>query len=232
MMFVLAAMLLLMAIGVSALVAAGASYGASLAKRAENQLDLYVNSMELTLREVLMDASDVNMDIEDNPTTLTGQILKMAYEHVKDNSFGNYPYTLAPIEITPDIPDDWDVSYSISVTGTFSIMFTKGEPASWVYLYTSDAGEDYYDLIMSRIRQEASINGSIIITITATSTIANVTRTTATATTYGLDNASIKEDSFDPQTPRPSESYYLGAMLITSPGTWTFQRHESFDYYS
>jgi hypothetical protein len=53
MLFVLAAMLLLMAIGVSALTAAGANFGARLSKRDENQLNLYMNSMELTLRTAL-----------------------------------------------------------------------------------------------------------------------------------------------------------------------------------
>jgi hypothetical protein len=55
MLFVLAAMLLLMSIGVSALTAAGANYGARVTKQTENQLALLMNSMELTLREALDD---------------------------------------------------------------------------------------------------------------------------------------------------------------------------------
>jgi hypothetical protein len=87
MLFVLAAMLLLMAIGVSALTAAGASWGARLNKQAENQLNLYINSMELTVRDLLNQDSmknhillmtngndgDVNIDITLEIANLAGQ---------------------------------------------------------------------------------------------------------------------------------------------------------------
>ncbi|MDR0292960.1 MAG: hypothetical protein LBH95_02265 [Oscillospiraceae bacterium] len=95
MMFVLAAMLLLMALGVSALAAAFGAFGARHIKRDENQLDLYAGSMERTLKAVLEDTlPDAGARIDGvlsgglpTVTTLSGQVLKAAYDEAKASCY-------------------------------------------------------------------------------------------------------------------------------------------------
>jgi len=53
--FVLAAMLLLMALGVSAITAAGYNFSAGLTQRDRSQLNLYVSSMEQTIHASLVE---------------------------------------------------------------------------------------------------------------------------------------------------------------------------------
>jgi len=60
--FVLAVMLLLLALGVSALTAAGLSQGAGRAQRERNQLEMYVTSMEHTILHALQVYYDQDTD--------------------------------------------------------------------------------------------------------------------------------------------------------------------------
>jgi hypothetical protein len=79
MLFVLASMLLLMTIGISSLTAAGANYGAGLARRAENQLNLFMNSMELTLRAAMEEPDTPGERIDAAAKTLNRLILQDLY---------------------------------------------------------------------------------------------------------------------------------------------------------
>jgi hypothetical protein len=144
MLFVLAAMLLLIAIGVSALTAAGANYGARLRSQTENQLNLYLNSMELTVRAMLEDRGDEGRAITDPMSTLTGSILKEAYGRFgQPNPPASLPLVIDLDDI--DIPAEWGVTYTIKITG-LSAAFTDWGSRNSPHINTVEAVEPELDV--------------------------------------------------------------------------------------
>jgi len=76
-MYVLASMMLLMAIGVSAITAASMNIGAGIVHRNRTQLDLYAGSLERTIKSEL-DKPEFNATVLDSAGTLSGRILRAA----------------------------------------------------------------------------------------------------------------------------------------------------------
>ena len=209
MLFVLAAMLLLMAIGVSAIAAAGASWGASLTKRAENQLDLYVNSMELTLREVLREPETKKLaDAE----TLTGQIFNKVYGQI-GNVDGVYTYPVdkdkisfkMELEIDDDTADLFpDGLYeSILIDGYLGVQFANAKPQ------VMGENEDGDEIEISPYVPETMkiLGGEVTIEVTATLRGLSV----KSATTYRLTGVSIINGN------------------IIGPVEWNFHYHQRMD---
>jgi len=137
--FVLVSLLLLMALGVSVLTAAGLSHGAVNTQRFRNQLNMYAGSMERVLAELLIDSS-----------TLGGRIVHYALnEHFGTNPFDDTnadplfhiflpnstpvnpptnPYTITnPIIINTDFDGDINGAiYGITITGQISGFVVSG----------------------------------------------------------------------------------------------------------
>jgi hypothetical protein len=210
MLFVLAAMLLLMAIGVSALTAAGANFGAAVDKRNENQLNLYVNSMELTLIKALENEA------------LRNRIL----EEVYDDEF-------SPIPLVPDyLPEIFDISVSVdkmrvSVPPASSTLAIPAQPPSpGCVCGPDDPIEDCtcppaspgspaeYD-----VTQTATISGNVIVTVKASYRGLTVVSVMTYQCNGGRLQGTVRSVNRNIDVPR-------SAMQIVNRGNWEFQQHQ------
>ncbi|MCL1807115.1 MAG: hypothetical protein FWG31_05380 [Oscillospiraceae bacterium] len=243
MLFVLAAMFLLTAIGASALAAAGTNRGANAEKRRENQLRLYVTGMEQTLRTAL-DATPTSLASPE----LTSQILNETYRLVKsqeDQEPGAYkginsiqfPSGSNNFRLIPDIP--WnDVTFVIDVHVDMRQLHHtrfKGYVAPQEdydrpqYNNPDDpdeiTGYDKTDAI-PRVPEEIHIStGTIIFDVEAT--LAAVGRmnaiTVKTRTTYRYNGGTIMDTQGSASIDDPT-------MEILESRRWTFVSHERIDY--
>ena len=223
-MFVLAVMLLLMALGVSAITAAGLNLGASVARRDRNRLELYSNSMERTVKAALDDqlaaGAALNM-----PHSLTERMvwhaLNEAYEDpanplLYDSAPGSHLITVG-MSLTAESPDG-AADYEIEISG---MMFVEKSPFLR-YLGTADPDD-------AATSQSVMINGEIWITVTTTYEVPRGgTISMAAITTYRFNNGVLVEDLGGFGGGKQSEPT-PGDMLVDEPGEWRFVRHEKRD---
>lgn len=128
-MYVLATMMLLMAIGVSAITAAGMNAGAAAVQRDRTQLDIYSSSMERTIMSSLENTSSINPGVPvSSNATLSGRILfsiiESMFEQLNDLEdddeyfFGN-PFN---IDITDEILIDVTTPAGVAVNANYDAV--------------------------------------------------------------------------------------------------------------
>jgi len=144
MLFVLGIMLVLLALGVSALVAASLSQGVAAAGHERNQLSLYVGSIERALLSSLQFSEGDNLA---NPQSLGGAIISMAVDFTSTDS--NSPHTIFELpetllELTTS--DNIVADYEAVVFGhieiwrqSSAIMLLSGELRIIISTQTEDA---------------------------------------------------------------------------------------------
>lgn len=231
--FVLAVMFLLMAIGASAMAAASANAGVNNIKQEQNQLNLYNDSMERTIKFGLDGITDDGGKLISSTTlSLGGQILREVYRDTPKNDNGYYPVN---ISFTFSEVTVGDATFVVTITGEFFVAFTAfvayapPDPLDDVYAY--DPVYDENVLVMSRgeiteevehVMQEARINGNITVQVKTDDRIIS-------QTVYQYSGGYIKEancqwnDGVDGWTPAEDD------MEIAIPGSWRFISHEKID---
>ena len=93
--FVLGSMMLLLALGVSALTAAGAAFGARFAQQNRNQLELFVSSTERVLLASLGN-QEISMSDSTDDDTIGDWIIRRAVERFFDGEPGGIPPAIDP----------------------------------------------------------------------------------------------------------------------------------------
>jgi hypothetical protein len=228
-MFVLAIMLLLMAIGISVVTAAGQNFGASLAQRDRNQLDLYVSSMERTLRAVLVESAVGETMSGSTVDSMTGRILREAYQNVYPSTTGSYNVNMTLSSESPD----GDAEYDIVITGTIYVTITL-PVETWEYI-TDDPDDPDAEpvlVLVSRTPLSATASGTINVMLTTryeapvrgafTPNTGGGLLSTRTVTTYRYNGAVIEE--LLPLS--PADPVVDTNLLINYSGIWTVYRHE------
>jgi hypothetical protein len=230
MMFVLAAMFLLTAIGASALAAAGTNRGANAEKRRENQLRLYVSGMEQTLRA----ARD----------QLTDLILYDVYSKIdKNQDEGTYREITLPAftyELTPDLPSEWsDISFEIHVRVDMrQLGYTRYKGyVEAVYGHKLDTNGDPVEppefeekeAAKPRVPEELSFHGRNTVSFDVEATLAAVGRLDAirvrTRTVYMYHGGEMIDTQGSTSEAEPTME-----ISATGRGVWEFQSHERIDW--
>jgi len=222
--FVLAAMLLLMAIGVSVITAAGFNLGAGFAQRDRNQLEMFASSMERTIRAMLME-SETGEPVLDTHG-LSARIMRDIYLH--DDARGILEYSL-----TPDMNDDWSVEYTVNVSADMHIeVFEPIVTTVWEPIWEDDPenpdGEQictgYTEVVIDRSPQRAILNGVVKVTQTTVyqRVLGGEPLSTTTVTTYLYSGGLLEERAGYDITQPPDDS----DMLIADSGAWTVTRHD------
>jgi len=221
--FVLAAMMLLMAIGVSAITAAGLNYGAGLVQRDRNQLEMYVGSMERTLRSSLEDI-EVGAPILD-AETLGGWVLREAY--LKGN--GQHVFSQEFVTETTGITG---VTYTVIVKANMNVQVIPSEPIydlEDVWSEPADPDEapvflGQIEVLIGRTPGAALINGTITISqFTEYVTPLDRRINTTTETTYMYSDCLITEWGVYLD---PDAGVNDADMVITELGLWTVTKRE------
>ncbi|MCL2463273.1 MAG: hypothetical protein FWF44_11450 [Defluviitaleaceae bacterium] len=223
-MFVLAAMLLLMAIGVSAITAAGLNYGAGLARRDWNQLELYSTGMEHTLKAAL-EAPDSDTSML-GAQTLSGRLLRAAFQS------GSAIYSIGgdgAITMTAASPDG-NARYTIVITGYMNVqIIAPVDETELVDVYGPDPENpdgapivvDYKVVKIDRSAQAALFSGEFTVKLTTEYLAGNKAMDMTTTTTYRYLNGHMEERDYDFNA-APDDSN----MYIDNWGAWTVIGHE------
>jgi len=221
--FVLASMLLLMAIGISAITAAGLSHGASYMKRDRNQLDLFAGSMERTIKAAL--EADISGAPVSNSRSLGGAILCAAHKS------GPGRHTLS-YTINPSLPGDWGAAYTVDITAVMSVEVfypvTDTQRAAAAQTANQGGGSNApgYGKLTGRTPKTAMINGDVTVTQTTVyqpGAAGDKPLTKITKTTYRYTGGYIEElDGYGVINTADDDSN----MIISNPGVWTVTKHE------
>ena len=148
MVFVLAAMFFLLALATAAFTAAGLNRGVSQAQRDRQQLDLYVNSMERTIRSALEDAWTASLNSEALPVAITdeidtlgGLILLEAY------NTGSVAKIITSEELYLSSIYDDSVQYTITISSASTPLVGADEDGNPIYRdafgYDEDGNQVY-----------------------------------------------------------------------------------------
>ena len=215
--FVLASMLLLMAIGVSAITAAALNHGAVLVQRDRNQLNLYISSMERTMRAALLETEPgATLDIAN---TFTGRFLREAY--MSNGMIGQW-------QITAQAPGGgvrYDMVFAVRVdTGGMPDINVFIDP--YIYIPEQyDIDEDGNAFLVSpAFRKPESATIDATMTVTQNVFYDNETSpVSVTMTTYRFSGGRIDEQDYGVNPGQAGLEY----MHITGWGTWTVERHET-----
>ena len=236
MLLVLSVMLMLMAIGVSALTAAGLNHGASIAQRSRAQNELLVSSMERTVKAAL-DAVPASVESLVNPSTLTGRILSEIDWSVPDfgpgGSFVTYPYDHGfGFTMTADAPGDnitydFEVSIRLTVQAFPYVRYESGTYDEFVTLPdgTVDVIEVNWEIDAEPL--QAMINGEIRVVqeMRNAGQLIMITRTD-----YQYSGGMVEERALTGGTaisPGKTTDPDNADMFITEHGTWKVVRHET-----
>jgi len=223
--FVLAVMLLLMAIGVSAITAAGYNYGAGLAQRDRNQLELYTSSMERTIHSSLL--KGITGETILSADSLRGLILRDAYLEKNEREENIYTYSYV---YNPDInlPDGLNAVFSATVMASINVqIFPPVEDLEWVDSIEGPDGsiivvDDY--VVVGRSPEKAYMHGWVKVTLNIRNNAALISSGplgATTETTYSVVGAVLLEQYYDYLMDVEPEK-----MFIDDPGIWTVSRHE------
>ena len=227
-MFVLAAMLMLMAIGVSALTAAGLNHSAVVAQRERTQLDLYVSGMERVIHAALFE--DTTGGAVVSPGTLSGFLIRDAYT----NGDGRYTFDF---ELETGLPVELNAAYTVTVTGEMNVRVYHPIPEyEWIEVWGPDPENptgpqiivDYEEILVGRSPQIAMINGVFKVTISTvyrSAVPSNGTLSAVTVTMYRFDGGILEEQGYNFNVTTADDS----DMYIVDPGIWTVIRHETID---
>ncbi|MCL2198588.1 MAG: hypothetical protein FWB80_06670 [Defluviitaleaceae bacterium] len=234
--YVLAIMLALLAVGVSAITAASLSRGASIAQKHRTQLDLYVGSMERTI-----DAQMVTLGDDLGTINTLGDLLLLHVFNALEDRFNfdsidpDYtPYQMIPPRILT-LPPPYDC-ISISCMNSRLLGTDINFPLEdveyginivWNDIYVVIAHYRRYDVAtgLSALPLNVTVSGEVAITLTTKYTAPNgedfimVTRTT-----YRISGVNLQEGTFNDVKTIPPES---GEMEITYNKPWEFIRHET-----
>ena len=224
--FVLAAMMLLMVVGASAITAAGMSAGAGFARRDGNQLRLWVGGMERTVKAALTE--DPTGESVTGPRTLGGWILREAYlrgggRHMVHSTF------------MPEVPDEWEVTYSIGISADMRMqifppilrtVWEEEQGAGSEGPENPEGGQSvqgFVEVAAGRSPQRAMIDGLVTVTQTTAYTApgGNCLCMT-TSTTYQYCGGVIEESDFNEMDPDVHDEN----MRVAEPGAWKVIKHE------
>jgi hypothetical protein len=188
---------MLMAMVGSALTAAFTNYGEAVRKRDVSQLDLFVNSMELTLRATLEDGNDDGALLAE-VSTLTGRILSAAIAEVDRRELtpnhpegeriasGVYPDISFSIDLADPSLDGWNVSYNTTIVGEMKISRIRDEQSYFIN------GGEVHITVITRYKETFNVQPLVVTSVT----------------TYHYNGGEITGD------------------VIEDIGAWTFHRHE------
>ena len=229
--FVLAAMMLLMVVGVSVITAASLSFGANLAGRDRNQLELYVSSMERTVRAALVEdpfdnpIEDPYDDAIPGARTLGGWILREAYQRGPGRHTIDFPITLG-------VPEGCGAAYTVGISASMNVQIIEPVIETvWEEVWGADPegldGEeniiDYVEVVVGRSAQRAMINGTVTVTqSTEYQTPSGARLSMTTKVTYRYSGGLIEERGFDELDPVVNDEN----MWIAESGEWTVVKHE------
>jgi hypothetical protein len=225
MLFVLAVMFLLMLTAGSALTAAFTNYGEATTRRNDSQLDLHLNSMELTVKDALGLTTPTSL----NGDALRQRIVRNIYNEVVGDSVvtaGSFAATGTSVINMPAINMPDGCVFFINISTEFDLHFTRTEPQ------TRDPRDAVYDdegieiepaiTALYRIRQLADINNGWA-TVTITAQFRGLTA--VSVTTYQFDLASLTGVLDDME----DRNAALGtAQMTQTVGNWRFISHEKF----
>lgn len=228
-MFVLAIMLLLMAVGTSVLVSASSNMNAGINKQLENRLNIYADSMHRAILSSLKSASDETRyigggGIGDYPATLSGQILGALYS----GASGSATEEDIPVSLTINCSPSFYDGRIPSVTSTVEIVvnalvrITPYEAGQLPEDIKDEAGTVLYTIpeILEQ-PQSAVINGSATVTITATLPAGLAEKSVISVVTYNFTSGFLKEDA---------GKGGLGDMQVIDSGDWRFISRERVDF--
>jgi len=223
--FVLASMLLLIAIGVSAVTAAGYNHGAGLMQRGWNQLDLYVSSMERTIHSSLM--QHITGKSITGVDTLRGSIIRDAYFKKNNQDFDAYSYTKT-FDLDIAVPDSLKAVYTARVIVSMNVqIFPPVDEYEWVDWIEGPDGEIIEiedNVLIGRSPELVQMHGTIRILLNvrdADPLLPDRRLSTATETTYSVVGCIIEEWYYDFR-----EGVNADNMIIADQGTWAVSRHE------
>ena len=252
-MFVLATMMLLMVIGVSAIVAAGYNVGAGVVQHNRTQLELYASSMERTIK-VAFDEEEVVGTLLTNSSTLGGRII---HEIIRGSTI--FPASAADdvmigaippinidirIELEPDdtpetLPDGVDATYTLQIEGWLYVFINPYQRHHTENVFggvDDDDNEIIFYIPVDATPMTATITGDIIVhLITEYTPVGGLNQqvlvpyTFESVTTYRLDTVDIIENPVPFDVLKTAEPT-LGVMRINSPVLWTVIRYESFGW--
>lgn len=210
MVFVLAVMLLLMAIGISSIVAASANAGSGISRQISNQLDIYADSMHRSIMFSLQTSSEDEGKNISSLHTLGGQILGLAYKKTLDAS----PDSSFTLNITPTLSDSTDLSNSISNVTIKVVPLVNITPATAQQAEVTDEDGNIILTYAPRKPQTAAISAAATVTVTAK----QGSETVISIVTYDFYGGLLEDDGTNPNN-----------MIINSAGTWRFNSHEKVD---
>jgi len=246
--FVLAAMWLLMALGVSAITAAGMNVGAGVAQRDRNQLELYASSMERTVKAAFDGAADKNggntvvYNINDDADTLGRLILREAFNKsfFADDSSGfiappesgdemQYEYTLDTdiFSFTPVITvdsEDIEAVYHIEINGEVCFKTYPYKRYKKIYDKYVMAGEEYATPLTAMI----AANEIVVTQTTEYPAPGGEHLSKTTETTYRYEGGYLVE-LWEPDGPDLEYRDVLSVdnILIRDPDKWKVIKHET-----
>jgi len=223
--FVLASMLLLIAIGVSAVTAAGYNRGAGLIQRDRNQLGLYVSSMERTIHSSIMEHITGQSVIGVN--TLRGSVIRDAYLDKTNQDFNTYTYTRA-FDLDVAVPDSLNAVYAAKVIVSMNVqVFPPVDEYEWVDWIEGPDGEVIEiedNVLIGRSPELVQMHGTVRVLLNvrdADPLLPGRQLSTATETTYSVGGCIIEEWYYDFR-----EGVDAGNMIIADQGNWMVSRHE------
>lgn len=227
--FVLAVMLLLLALGVSALTAAGLNFGAGTAQRERSQLHLYAHSMERVIRAALENSEEQSETALVDAETLGGWIMRDVLFTENAAGFWEWRDEFAPVFNAPigttAIPapilielsgfsvssEKFGAEYEIEVFGAMTVQVS---PYRRYFV-------DMYWVPHNAMRFEATVTGQATIRLTTRfTTPGGSVLTSVTETVYSLVDASAAESlpyEIKAFSPSPDE------IIILNPDEWSWE---------
>jgi hypothetical protein len=230
--FILGMMLLLMAIGVSALVAAGASAGAALNQNSFSQLNLHADSVIKTVMYGIQENDadegsrvDSAEPVIEQPQTLGGQLVRAMY--LNEDIDASLPAALNTALLDGAIPVVLPITTEpIVVEFDFDVITTDFQPAIFD---DNDDGPPF--LLQDAVPKSATINARVKFEFRFEQTAGQSERAVNYELVYELRNAEIVmqevyNGNFDPELIVAPDSFI---MVIEEPLDWRVLSYEKMD---
>ena len=239
--FVLAAMLMLMALGVSALTAAGLNFGVNIEQSHRNQLNLYSSSMNRTIRAAMEATPVVDVPLDD-ADTFGSQIIAAVFAE-----FFNATSINGVDEIDWTTPDDFYIFVRSDISGdTSTNLIVKPMLSINTNQFSRSLVPPLPLPAVNATRFHAWVSGEIIIEQTTTFNPAVGSEISLrTRTVYRLRDSAPSGFYVNVSDYDISDSFYTGALLreeiwtyskvdppeledivIVNSGTWEVVSHE------
>jgi len=224
MIFVLAALLFLLTVAASVIVASGAGVAARLNKQNANQLFLYTQSTQKTIQFSLQNsAEDLGCPVngqENRPQTLGGQVLRTLYHRFsgEDNETDGLR-----LELTPLLNDLSELGDTVQVAMDF--LPVGGQPVMTVYpAVTQDVYDEDQNLLFVAETDpwHAVFSAEVRVTVTA----AYRGKALRTVAVYAFSGGELEARS---KAPPGGESENTGVVSIAHTGEWRLLSFETVD---